>query len=113
MVELGAVKVKVVESPTTPAFVPTTVVSAAHVLLMPLWRVTGYGGAPPDQVTVAVTVGVIPVVVVEGERVRVGAESVGLTIMVEAAQETAAGVPVLLSVTRTEYVVVVTMTPGE
>jgi hypothetical protein len=33
--------------------------------------------------------------------------------MVEAAQETAAGVPVLLSVTRTEYVVVVTMTPGE
>jgi hypothetical protein len=60
-----------------------------------------YGEIPPVQVTVAVTVALCPESIAVGERVRAGARP-EVTVTATDAQELADGVPVLLSVTRTE-----------
>jgi hypothetical protein len=78
VVETGeATKENVVDVPVRPDFglgpeTATTTVSETHETLGPLNSSTEYGEAPPDQVTVAMTVTFCPASITVGERTSVG-----------------------------------------
>jgi hypothetical protein len=102
--DVGALNLKVVEYPATPVrgFGPdntaTTVESDEQLLLDPLVSVAEYGGLPPANVTVALTVTDCPRSIPGGERARVG-EKIGFTVRVAATLELVLTGTVALSTT--------------